>query len=74
MNIAIILVLIEVLSIVIKKFWPDYAVYLPLANTAIGVIASIIFKTDILVGLATAGISMAGYDLIHGLFKKEKNE
>ena len=74
MNIAIILVVIEVLSILVKKFKPEWAKFLPLANTAIGVVASLILKTDVLVGLATAGISCAGYDLIHGLFKKEANE
>lgn len=72
MNIAIILVIVEVISLVVKKFWPEWAKILPLVNTAIGVIASLIMKTDVLVGLAAAGISCAGYDLIHGFFKKDK--
>lgn len=71
MNIAIILCVIEVISILVKKFKPEWAKLLPVVNTAIGVVASLILKTDVLVGLATAGISCAGYDLIHGFFKKE---
>ena len=43
-------------------------------NTAIGALGSLIFKTDILAGLATAGISCAGYDFIHGLIKDAKGE
>lgn len=74
MNIAIIIGLVELLSIIVKKFKPEWAKFLPLANTAIGVICSLIMKTDILTGLATAGLSCAGYDLIHGLFPKKEVE
>lgn len=69
MNIAIILFIIEVISLTVKQFLPNYAKYLPAVNTAIGVIASLIMKTDVLVGLAAAGTSCAGYDFIHGMIK-----
>jgi hypothetical protein len=71
MNIAIILVIVEIISLLVKKFKPGWAKFLPVVNTAIGVVASLIMKTDVLVGLATAGISCAGYDFIHGFFKEE---
>lgn len=72
MNIVIILALVEIISVVVKHCWPDYAKLLPVVNTAIGVIASLIMKTDVLTGLATAGLSCAGYDLIHGFMKKDE--
>lgn len=71
MNIVIILCAVEIISILVKKFKPEWAKLLPLVNTAIGVVASLIMKTDVLAGLATAGLSCAGYDVIHGFFKEE---
>ena len=46
MNIVIILALVEIISVVVKHCWPDYAKLLPVVNTAIGVIASLIMKTE----------------------------
>lgn len=73
-KIAIIVAIIEIISVLVKHFWPNFATYLPLINTAIGIIASLLLKTDVLVGLVTAGISIAGYDFIHGMLKKDKDE
>ena len=71
MNIIIILAIVEIISILIKRFKPEWAKLLPIVNTAIGVVASLIMKTDVLQGLATAGLSCAGYDVIHSFFKKD---
>lgn len=74
--VTIIFVVIEVMSFVTKKWFNGFVKYLPLMNTVIGVIGSLILKTDILAGLATAGISCAGYDAVKGIMEaiKERNE
>lgn len=76
MNIVIILCAVEIISILVKRFKPEWAKLLPLVNTAIGVVASLIMKTDVLAGLATAGLSCAGYDAAKGLLElfKKKDE
>ena len=74
LSIAIIFVVVELISFITKKWFPGFVRYLPVMNTAIGALGSLIFKTDILAGLATAGISCAGYDFVHGLIKDAKGE
>ena len=77
MNIALIVAIIEIISILVKKFWPNGAKFLPLVNSVIGVVGSLITGTDWLAGLATAGITCMGYDFFHelyDLFKTKKLE
>lgn len=74
MNIAIIVAIIEIISIAVKAFIPKLAKWLPLANSVIGIVVSLITGTDVLVGLATAGVTVMGYDFFHGLWKMIKGE
>ena len=72
--IAIIFLVVEGISFVTQKWFKGFVRYLPIMNTAIGVLGSLILKTDVLAGLATAGISCAGYDAIKGVIKTIKGE
>jgi len=74
MNIALIVAIIEIISIAVKAFFPKAAKWLPLVNSVLGVGMSFILKTDVLTGLATAGISCMGYDFFHALYKMIKGE
>lgn len=81
MNIAILVAAIEVVAILIKRFLPKYTKLIPVANTAIALGASLIFKMDYMTALCTEGVSMAAYDLVYGIYKlitnkeeKEKSE
>lgn len=72
--IAAIVAVVEIISIVVKNFIPKLTKWLPLANSVIGIVASLITGTDVLVGLSTAGISCMGYDFFHGLWKMIRGE
>lgn len=72
--VAAIVAIIEITSIVVKNFIPKLTKWLPLANSVIGIVASLITGTDVLVGLSTAGISCMGYDFFHSLWKMIKGE
>ena len=74
MNIAIIVGIIEIISIAVKAFIPKFAKWLPLVNSVIGIGVSLITGTDVLVGLATAGVTVMGYDFFHALYKMIKGE
>lgn len=69
MNIAILVAVIEIISILIKQFLPKYTKLIPVANTAIALGASLFFKMDYMTALCTEGISMAAYDLVYGIYK-----
>ena len=62
--IAITVVVVELASLAIKKWLPKFAEYIPVVNTIIGAVASLICKQDILTGLITAGVTCGAYDLI----------
>lgn len=74
MNIALIVAVIEIISIAVKAFLPKAAKWLPLVNSVLGVGMSFVLKTDVLTGLATAGVTVMGYDFFHGLWKMIKGE
>ena len=72
--IAAIVAVIEIVSIVVKNFFPKFTKWLPLANGVIGIVASLITGTDVLAGLATSGITIMSYDFFHQLYKMIKGE
>lgn len=74
MNIAIIVAIIEIISIAVKAFIPKFTKWLPLVNSVLGIAMSLILGVDVLTGLATAGVSCMGYDFFHALYKMIKGE
>lgn len=74
MNIALIVAIIEIISIAVKAFIPKFAKWLPLVNSVLGVGMSLILGVDVLTGLATAGVSCMGYDFFHALYRMIKGE
>ena len=69
MNIVILVCLIEVFSICIKHFLPKYAKLIPVGDTIITFIFSLITGTDMFTAITAEGISLGAYDLIYGIYK-----
>jgi len=69
MNIVILVCLIEVFSICIKHFLPRYAKLIPVGDTIITFIFSLITGTDMFTAITAEGISLGAYDLIYGIYK-----
>ena len=78
MNIAILVALIEIFSICIKQFLPKYAKLIPVGDTIITLIFSLITGMDMFTAVTAEGISLGAYDLIYGIYKlitgKDKKE
>ena len=74
MNIAIIVAIIEIISIAVKAFLPKFTKWLPLVNSVLGIGMSLILGVDVLTGLATAGVSCMSYDFFHALYRMIKGE
>ena len=78
MNIAILVAIIEIFSILIKHFLPKYAKLIPVGDTIITLAFSLITGTDMFTAITAEGISLGAYDLIYGIYKlitgKDKNK
>lgn len=69
MNIVILVAIIEIFSICIKHFLPKYAKLIPVGDTIITFVFSLITGTDMFTAITAEGISLGAYDLIYGLYR-----
>ena len=65
----ILIAIIEVFSICVKKFWDKGTKFIPLFNTAVTFIFSLVFKMDLFSAIATLGFTTLGWDAAYGLYK-----
>lgn len=70
---GIVVLFIEVLDFLIKKYAKDWAGMIPLINTLIGFLGSYLMRVDLVASLAACGVTMVSYDTVHGFMKFTKN-